>query len=96
MDVMDEFIENIRKNESSIRDLMEDTISARKIMQYRSANRKAWKYLPESFILSVDIMIQWEKTAIISFSSEMGIIIENKGISDFHRNTFEYLWNSLE
>lgn len=92
MDVMDEFIWNIRYNGNSIRDLMEDTKKSRNIMKYREANGKAWKYLPDTFNLTIDMMIQWDKVAIISFSSQMWIIIENKWIADFHKNVFDHFW----
>lgn len=95
MDVMDEFIANIRANENTIHDLMEDSKKSRNIMRYRSSQGKQWKYLPTTFRLTIDMMIQWDTIAIISFTSQMGIIIENQGIADFHRNVFEHFWELL-
>lgn len=96
MKVMDEFVKNIVSNENTIKDLIEDTPVGRKVIKTRESKSKTWKLLPPEFELWIDLLIQGEKVAMISYTTEMGIIIENKDISDFHRNTFQHFWNLLD
>jgi hypothetical protein len=65
-------------------------------MKHRSKKGKKWKYLPKDFVLWVDILIQWDKIALVSFWSEMGIIIENAEIVASQKQIFEFMWKHLD
>lgn len=96
MSAMDEFVNNVVRNENKIVDLIEDTPKARNIMKYRAKKEKKWKFLPKNFILGVDILIQWDKIAMVSFGSEMWIIIENAEIVSAQKQMFDFMWEHLD
>lgn len=54
------------------------------------------KFLPdEKMIFSPEINIYNNKILFVSWKEEMAIIIESKELADFHKLTFELVWNSL-
>jgi len=88
---LNEFIENIVKNDNKITDLIEDSPYARDFMENRSFKGKKVNWLPTTFHMTIDVLIWWDKVALISYDKIMGVIIENKEIADFHRNVHKHL-----
>jgi hypothetical protein len=84
------------KNWTKIKDLIEDTKFSRDFIKARewwlwSSN----KFLPKTFLISIDLLIWWDSVAMISFEKQMWVIIENKEIADFHRNLHNHFWMLL-
>lgn len=95
VDDMNKFIWNIMKNQNTIRDLVEDEEETRIIMKKRKFSWKSMKYLPKTFLVNIDLIIQWDVVTMISFKKKMWVTIENKEIADFHRNLHNYFWRIL-
>jgi len=88
---INEFIENIIKNDNKIEDLIEDTPFARNFMKDRDFAEKKVNWLPKTFNMTIDLLIWGDNVAMISYDKVMGVIIENKEIADFHRNVHMHL-----
>lgn len=93
---INEFIENIIKNDNRIEDLIEDTPFARKFMEGRNFAEKKINWLPKSFNMTIDLLIWGDSVAMISYDKVMGVIIENPEIADFHKNVFKHLSMTVE
>ncbi|MEQ1561627.1 MAG: helix-turn-helix domain-containing protein [Nitrospira sp.] len=75
------------------------------IISSKSANEQKWvhpnrviKYIPDEFDLfdqGVTMFIYAEKISIIDYSSELGIIIENKKITEFQKKLFKFIYQKL-
>ncbi len=93
---MNNFVWNIVKNQNTIKDLMEDTQASREIMSGRKFSGKSMKWLPKTFPVTIDLIIQWDRVTMISFEKLMWVTIENKEIADFHRNLHGHFWDLIK
>lgn len=53
------------------------------------------KYLPLDYKYSLDMLAVGNKTALISFKSLVGIIIEDQSIADSQKELIKYLWKTI-
>lgn len=93
---MDLFMKNVKEHNNTVHDLMEDTPFARDFMRTRIFVEKTNSWLPKTFKIPIDLMIYGNCIAMISFKKQMGVIIENSDMADFHRNVHEHLFNVSE
>lgn len=91
-----EFFDLLRKEGGQIYDLLENSVEAKKY--FKSAYRKGLgqvKFLPENFKFKTDTLVAGNKVALISFSSMIGVIIENEDIAETQRQFLEFMWKNL-
>lgn len=88
-----EFFDLLRREGGQIYDLIENSDEARKYTktQYRKGLGQI-KYLPEDFKIGTDTLVVGSKVALISFSSMVGVLIENEEIAETQRQLLEFLW----
>jgi len=79
-----------------IYDLVDDTPETRKYAkaEYRKGHGPL-KYLPAGFKMGTDTIISGNKIALISYSSLIGVLIENDEIAQTQKQTFEFMWKHL-
>lgn len=93
---MDLFMANLKKYGNTVHDLLEDTPFAREFMSTRIFAEKTNTWLPTTFKIPIDLMIYGNYIAMISFKKQMGVIIENSDMADFHRTVHEHLFHVSE
>lgn len=83
----------LQQNGGKIYDLLEVSSEAKQSIraQYRKKVSKV-KLLPVDFKVSVDVLVQGDLVALISFPSLVGVLIENKEIADTQRQLLQFLW----
>src|SRR3989338_441523 len=86
----------LRDEGGKIHDLVDDTPETRKYAkaEYRKGHGPL-KYLPAGFKMGTDTIISGNKIALISYSSLIGVLIENDEIAQTQRQMFEFIWKHL-
>ncbi|MCH2189277.1 hypothetical protein MK079_05630 [Candidatus Gracilibacteria bacterium] len=93
---MDLFMANLKKYGNTLHDLLEDTPFAREFMKTRLFAEKTNTWLPTTFKIPIDLMVYGNCIAMISFKKQMGVIIENMDMANFHRTVHEHLFEVSE
>lgn len=91
-----EWFKLLSQEGGKIYDLVDDAPETRKYA--KAAYRKGHgplKYLPKDFKMGTDTIIAGDKVALISYSSLMGVLIENDEIAQTQRQMFEFMWKHL-
>lgn len=86
----------LRDEGGKIYDLLDSSEGAKKYA--RAAYRKGLgpiRYLPEDFKIGTDMLIVGDQVLLISYSSMIGVLIENSEIAQTQRQTFEFMWRHL-
>lgn len=91
-----EYFNVFRSKGGKIIDLVEDSPEARKYLKadYRKGLGPA-KFLPKDFKFGTDMLIVGNKVSLISYSTLVGLIIDNEQIAQTQRQTFEFMWKHL-
>jgi len=90
-----EFSEILRAHGGRIRDLMEDSAEAHAYAS--AAYRKSLgpvKFLPKGVAMATDMLVENSKVAFISYSSLVGVIIEDEAIAATQQQLFESMWKN--
>jgi len=86
----------LRDEGGKIYDLLDSSEGARKYS--KAAYRKGLgpiKYLPKDFKMGTDTLIVGDQVLLISYSSMIGVLIENAEIAQTQRQMFEFIWEHL-
>lgn len=90
-----QFLNNIELNDNKLYNLLENNKAWLQFKREFEWKVMKAKIFPKKFDLTVDILIYWNKVAMISFDNINGIVIENKEIADFQRNIHQLLWSMI-
>lgn len=91
-----EWFKLLSEEGGKIYDLVDNTPESRKYA--KAAYRKGHgplKYLPADFKMGTDTIISGNKVALVSYSSLIGVLIENDEIAQTQRQMFEFMWKHL-
>lgn len=91
-----EFFNLLRQEGGQMYDLLENSEEAR--AHAKTAYRKRIghvKYLPKDFKIGTDTLVVGNKVALVSFSSMIGILIENEEVAETQKQLFEFMWKNL-
>lgn len=90
------FFDLLRQEGGQIYDLIENSEEAKNYakVSYRKKLGRV-KFLPEDFKIGTDTLITRNRVALISFSSMVGVLVENEEIAETQRNTLEFMWENL-
>lgn len=92
---VDSYVENRVKKKISVRGIAPDDPMGRKEKDVGTkALRDVRLFSTEKYKISNEIMIYDEKVAVFSESGEVGLIIEDKKITDSLRNVWQMVWDS--
>ena len=86
----------LRDEGGKIYDLLDSSEGARKYS--KAAYRKGLgpiKYLPKDFKMGTDTLIVGDQVLLISYSSMIGVLIENAEIAQTQRQMFEFMWKHV-
>ncbi|MDO8521774.1 MAG: helix-turn-helix domain-containing protein [bacterium] len=86
----------LRDHGGKIYDLLDSSEDAKKYA--KAAYRKGLgpiKYLPADFKMGTDMLIVDDQVLLISYSSMIGVLIENADIAQTQRQAFEFMWKHL-
>lgn len=83
----------LRNNGGQLRDLVEKGQYAKNILRHPQYQEFVkGKVLPEGFTFATDILATKEKTALISFDTLVGTLLEDPAIANLQRNLLKVLW----
>lgn len=86
----------MKSREISIRDLLYDSSEARQYADEKDRLRLGeTRFLPQDFLLGVDILIYGNTVALISLQNLIAVVIEDPAIAQAQRQFLEFLWKAL-
>lgn len=91
-----EWFRLLRNEGGKIYDLLDYSEGAKKYA--RASYRKGLgpiKYLPKDFKIGTDMLIVGDQVLLVSYSSMVGLVIENADIAQTQKQTFEFMWGHL-
>lgn len=89
----DKFLMGLHRNGGKLYNLVEKSdraIERLKIKKYNEFVKS--KLLPKDFKYQTDLLIRGDLVALISFVNLVGVVIEDKAISDLQRSLFDFVW----
>lgn len=90
------FFEILRQAGGLFYDLIVPSASAKKSVKRQTFRQDITKikFLPSDFKHSIDLIVTGNQTAMISFKSLAGVIIEDQDIADSQKEFIKYVWKT--
>lgn len=92
-----DFFSLIEKSGGMFYDMVKSTPTTKKALKqetFRKSKNVRVKLLPQDFEFKTDLVVSGNKTAMISFGSLVGVIIEDLDIAQMQQSMIKYLWKT--
>lgn len=97
-DYLDHYLKRLIKKRIKTKEIVSDTPLDLNYQEKYATRRNVIKTIPREYVTNTDSMIYGDKVAFISYREErpIGIVIEDKEITDLERKKFAILWRAIE